>query len=79
VEEITEDAEVVARVAALDVGKATLTACARVPHDDKPGPRPGGRRGRCHGRWHASPAREHAPVVPGCSYLASDQRFKKAV
>ena len=38
-EEITEDTEVVARVAALDVGKATLTACVRVPHEDKPGRR----------------------------------------
>jgi len=28
VEQITEDAEIVARVAALDIGKATLTACA---------------------------------------------------
>jgi transposase len=32
VEEITEEAEVVARVAALDVGKKELTACVRVPH-----------------------------------------------
>jgi transposase len=39
VEEITEDAEIVARVAALDIGKATLTACVRVPHEDKPGRR----------------------------------------
>jgi len=39
VEEITEDAEFVARVAALDIGKATLTACVRVPHEDKPGRR----------------------------------------
>ena len=31
-EEITEEAEVVARVAALDVGKKELTACVRVPH-----------------------------------------------
>ena len=38
-EEITEDAEFVARVAALDIGKATLTACVRVPHEDKPGRR----------------------------------------
>ena len=38
-EEITEDAEVVTRVAALDIGKATLTACVRVPHEDKPGRR----------------------------------------
>jgi transposase len=39
VEEITEDAEIVTRVAALDIGKATLTACVRVPHEDKPGRR----------------------------------------
>jgi transposase len=40
VEEITEEAtELVARVAALDVGKASLVACARVPHEDKPGRR----------------------------------------
>ena len=36
-EQITEDAEIVARVAALDVGKATLVACVRVPLEDKPG------------------------------------------
>jgi transposase len=34
-----EEAEPVARVAALDIGKATLTACVRVPHEDKPGRR----------------------------------------
>jgi transposase len=40
VEEITEEtAELVARVAALDIGKAELTACVRVPHEDKPGRR----------------------------------------
>ncbi|HEX5297857.1 MAG TPA: IS110 family transposase [Streptosporangiaceae bacterium] len=38
-EEIVEDAEVVARVAALDTGKASLVACVRVPHEDKPGRR----------------------------------------
>jgi len=37
VEQITEDDEIVARVAALDVGKATLVACVRVPGEDKPG------------------------------------------
>ncbi|MGO1057474.1 IS110 family transposase [Crossiella sp. CA198] len=31
--------EIVHRVAALDIGKATLTACLRVPHKDKPGKR----------------------------------------
>jgi transposase len=39
VDEITEGVEIVARVAALDIGKATLTACVRVPHEDKPGRR----------------------------------------
>jgi transposase len=39
VEEITEDIEIVARVAALDIGKATLMACVRVPGEDKPGRR----------------------------------------
>src|SRR5689334_21066464 len=39
-EEITEEAvELVARVAALDIGKASLVACVRVPHEDKPGRR----------------------------------------
>jgi transposase len=40
VEEVVEEpAELVERVAALDVGKATLVACVRVPHDAKPGRR----------------------------------------
>jgi len=40
VEEVVEEAaELVARVAALDVGKAALTACVRVPHESKPGAR----------------------------------------
>ena len=39
-EEITgQEAELVARVAVLDVGKASLTACVRVPHESKPGRR----------------------------------------
>src|SRR6516164_1644857 len=39
-EEITgQEAELVARVAALDVGTASLTACVRVPHESKPGAR----------------------------------------
>jgi transposase len=38
--EITEDeAELVARVAALDIGKAELVCCVRVPHEDRPGRR----------------------------------------
>jgi transposase len=40
VEEIFgEEAELVARVAALDIGKAALTACVRVPHETRPGRR----------------------------------------
>ena len=39
-EDITEEAaELVARVAALDVGKRDVVACVRVPHEDKPGRR----------------------------------------
>jgi transposase len=39
-EEFTEEeAELVARVAALDIGKASLVCCVRVPHEDKPGRR----------------------------------------
>ena len=38
-DEVTEDAEIVQRVAALDIGKATLTACVRVPDEEKPGRR----------------------------------------
>jgi transposase len=38
--EVTEDAaELVARVAALDIGKAELVCCVRVPHESKPGAR----------------------------------------
>jgi transposase len=40
VEEIAEEeAELVARVAALDIGKAELVCCVRVPHEGKPGRR----------------------------------------
>ena len=39
-EEVTEEpAELVTRVAALDIGKKSLTACVRVPHERKPGGR----------------------------------------
>jgi hypothetical protein len=34
--------------------------------------RPRGRRGCGHCPGHPSPVREHAPVVPGCGYRASD-------
>jgi transposase len=40
VEEVIEEpAELVERVAALDIGKAMLVACARVPQESKPGRR----------------------------------------
>jgi len=38
-EETGERAELVERVAALDIGEAALMACIRVPHEDKPGRR----------------------------------------
>ena len=38
-DETGEAAELVERVAALDIGKAALMACIRVPHEDKPGRR----------------------------------------
>jgi transposase len=38
-DEVTEDTEIVQRVAALDIGKATLMACVRVPDDGRPGRR----------------------------------------
>jgi transposase len=39
VEETSDLSELVERVAALDLGKAVLMACVRVPHADKPGRR----------------------------------------
>jgi transposase len=36
VEETDEAVELVERVAALDIGKATLTCCIRIPHEDNP-------------------------------------------
>ncbi|MGH3692492.1 MAG: IS110 family transposase [Pseudonocardiaceae bacterium] len=38
-ESTDEPVELVERVAALDLGKATLMACVRVPHEDQPGRR----------------------------------------
>ena len=39
-EEVTEEsAELVERVAALDIGKASLVCCVRVPHESRPGGR----------------------------------------
>ena len=38
-EEDEQNEEIIARVAACDIGKAELVCCARVPHDDRPGRR----------------------------------------
>ena len=38
-ESTDEPVELVERVAALDLGKAALMACVRVPHEDRPGRR----------------------------------------
>jgi len=38
-EEDSQDGEIIARVAALDIGKAELVCCVRVPHEGKPGRR----------------------------------------
>ena len=62
-EEITEEpAELVARVAALDIGKATLTACVRVPHDRQAGGAPAG---GAHVR-HADPGAAGAAGLADC-------------
>jgi transposase len=34
-----DNEEIIARVAALDIGKAELVSCARVPDEDRPGRR----------------------------------------
>src|SRR4030095_4050837 len=39
IEETDEAVDLVERVCALDIGKAALTVCIRVPHDDQPGHR----------------------------------------
>jgi len=38
-QETTDREEIIERVAALDIGKAELVCCVRVPHEDKPGRR----------------------------------------
>ena len=38
-EEAQDSEEVIARVAALDIGKAQLVCCVRVPSPDRPGTR----------------------------------------
>jgi len=37
----------------------------------------GGRRDPALAAGHASPIKEHAPVVPGCGSQSPDKRFKK--
>jgi hypothetical protein len=37
--ETQDDQEIIARVAALDIGKAELVCCVRVPDEDRPGRR----------------------------------------
>ena len=60
-EEITEEvAELVARVAALDIGKASLVACVRVPHETIPGRR----------RQEVRTYRHDDPVAAGAAGLA---------
>ena len=41
-EEAHDSEELIARVAALDIGKAELVCCVRVPSPDTPGKRTGG-------------------------------------
>lgn len=48
IEETDEAVDLVERVGALDIGKAALTVCLRVPHDDKPGHRRQEVPGACH-------------------------------
>jgi transposase len=57
VEQTEEPVELVARVCALDIGKATVMACVRVPHDDNPGRR-------------RQEVREYATRVPALLELA---------
>jgi transposase len=57
VEQTEEPVELVARVCALDIGKATVMACVRVPHEDNPGRR-------------RQEVREYATRVPALLELA---------
>ncbi len=45
--ETQDNEEIIARVAALDIGKAELVCCVRVPGEDRPGR-------RCR-RWRRTP------------------------
>ena len=56
-EQTEEPVELVARVCALDIGKATVMACVRVPHEDNPGRR-------------RQEVREYATRVPALLELA---------
>jgi transposase len=57
VEQTEEPVELVERVCALDIGKATVMACVRVPHEDNPGRR-------------RQEVREYATRVPALLELA---------
>jgi hypothetical protein len=46
-QEAVEAEEIIERVAALDIGKAEVVCCVRVPHEGRPGR-------RCR-RWRAIP------------------------
>jgi transposase len=64
IEETDEAVDLVKRVCALDIGKAALTVCIRVPHDGKPG------RRRQEVREHATTTRSLLDWPPGCTPLA---------
>jgi hypothetical protein len=57
VEQTEEPVELVERVCALDIGKASVMACLRVPHEDHPGRR-------------RQEVREYATRVPALLELA---------
>jgi transposase len=64
IEETDEAMDLVERVCALDIGKAALTVCIRVPHDGKPAAPPPGVR------EHATTTRSLLDWPPGCTLLA---------
>jgi transposase len=64
-EEITEEpVQVVARVCAIDIGKAGLVACVRVPHASRPDRR-------------VQEVREYATVTPALLALADWLRVER--
>ena len=64
-EEISEEpVQVVARVCAIDIGKAGLVACVRVPHETKPDRR-------------VQEVREYATVTPALLALADWLRVER--